>query len=82
MPHLLISCFFTALHMTEASPRSLIREGVVSLLQLHEELVVTRGFVRVVDQGELLVLRLDLLLIGRGGHLKRRVSSLLCPSRT
>ena len=48
--------------MTRLSPlpRSLVREGVVGFGQLHEELLISRRLVRMVDQRHLAVLLLDL----------------------
>ena len=51
------------------APSCLICQCVVGFFQLHEKLVVASRFIRVVDQRQLLVLRLDLLLICRDTHL-------------
>ena len=51
------------------APSCLICQCVIGFFQLHEEFVIASRFVRVVDQRQLLVLRLDLLLIRRDTHL-------------
>ena len=50
-------------------PSCLICQCVIGFFQFHEEFVIASRFVRVVDQRQLLVLRLDLLLIRRDTHL-------------
>ena len=51
------------------APGCLVCQCIVGFFQLHEEFVIASRFVRVVDQRQLLVLRLDLLLIRRDTHL-------------
>ena len=53
------------------APGCLIRKCVIGLFQLHEELVVASRFVWMVDQRQLLVLRLNLLLVRRNAHLEQ-----------
>ena len=55
------------------APGCLIRKCVIGLFQLHEELVVASRFVWMVDQRQLLVLRLNLLLVRRDTHLEQWV---------
>ena len=55
------------------APGCLVCKCVIGLFQLHKELVVASRFVWMVDQRELLVLRLDLLLVRRNTHLEQWV---------